>query len=63
VKAFLACMQGLLRDRGTEAVPSVLTIGLRRIDAADHSAMMGDDAANPRFIFTGPGVGCPSAEV
>jgi hypothetical protein len=63
VKAFLACLQGLLRDLGTEAVPSVLTIGLRRIAAADHSAMMGDDAANPRFIFTGPGVGCPLAEV
>jgi hypothetical protein len=62
VKAFLACVQGLLRDLGTEAVPSVLTIGPLRIDAADHSAMMGDDATNLRFIFSGPCVGCPLAE-
>lgn len=106
---------GLLRDRGTEAAPSVPAIGCLRIDAADHSAMMdavplhltrrefdllwmpashrgrlvtqemilraiwgpahvedsqylrvyirqlrqklGDDAANPRFIATEPGIG------
>ncbi len=115
VKEFLARVRGLLRDRGTEAVPSVLTVGLLTIDAADHSARMdgqplhltrrefdllwmlashrgrlvtqemilraiwgpahaedsqylrvyvrqlrqklGDDAANPRFIATEPGIG------
>jgi two-component system, OmpR family, KDP operon response regulator KdpE len=115
VREFLARVRGLLRDRGTEAVPSVLAIGPLRIDAADHSATMdgqplhltrrefdllwmlarhrgrlvtqemilraiwgpahaedsqylrvyirqlrqklGDDAANPRFICTEPGVG------
>jgi two-component system KDP operon response regulator KdpE len=115
VKEFLARVRGLLRDRGTEAVPSVLTVGPLRIDAADHSASMegvpvhltrrefdllwmlashrgrlvtqemilraiwgpahtedsqylrvyirqlrqklGDDAANPRFIATEPGIG------
>lgn len=120
VKEFLARVRGLLRDRSTEAVPSVLTIGALRIDAADHSATMdgiplhltrrefdllwmlashrgrlvtqemilraiwgpahaedsqylrvyirqlrqklGDDAANPRFIFTEPGVGYRLAE-
>lgn len=120
VKEFLARVRGLLRDRSSEAVPSVLTIGLLKIDAADHSAMMdgiplhltrrefdllwmlashrgrlvtqemilraiwgpahaedsqylrvyirqlrqklGDDAANPRFIFTEPGVGYRLAE-
>lgn len=115
VKEFLARVRGLLRDRGADAVPSVLTIGPLRIDAADHSATMdgtplhltrrefdllwmlashrgrlvtqemilraiwgpahaedsqylrvyirqlrqklGDDAANPRFIATEPGIG------
>lgn len=115
VKEFLARVRGLLRDHSTEAVPSVLTIGPLRIDAANHSATMdglplhltrrefdllwmlashrgrlvtqemilraiwgpahaedsqylrvyirqlrqklGDDAANPRFIHTEPGVG------
>jgi len=115
VKEFLARVRGLLRDRSTEAVPSVLTIGPLEIDAADHSATMdgiplhltrrefdllwmlashrgrlvtqemilraiwgpahaedsqylrvyirqlrqklGDDATNPRFIYTEPGVG------
>jgi two-component system, OmpR family, KDP operon response regulator KdpE len=115
VKEFLARVRGLLRDRSTEAVPSVLSIGPLRIDAADHSAAMdgvalhltrrefdllwmlashrgrlvtqemilraiwgpahaedsqylrvyvrqlrqklGDDAANPRFIATEPGIG------
>lgn len=115
VKEFLARVRGLLRDRGADAVPSVLTIGSLRIDAADHSAAMdgiplhltrrefdllwmlashrgrlvtqemilraiwgpahaedsqylrvyirqlrqklGDDAANPRFIATEPGIG------
>jgi two-component system, OmpR family, KDP operon response regulator KdpE len=115
VKEFLARLRSLLRDRGTEAVPSVLTVGPLRIDAADHSASMegrplhltrrefdllwmlashrgrlvtqemilkaiwgpahtddsqylrvyirqlrqklGDDAANPRFIATEPGIG------
>jgi two-component system KDP operon response regulator KdpE len=115
VKEFLARVRGLLRDRSTGAVPSVLTIGPLRIDAADHSAAMdglplhltrrefdllwmlashrgrlvtqemilraiwgpahaedsqylrvyirqlrqklGDDAANPRFIATEPGIG------
>jgi two-component system KDP operon response regulator KdpE len=115
VKEFLARVRGLLRDRGAEAVPSVLTVGPLRIDAADHSAMLdgaplhltrrefdllwmlasnrgrlvtqdmilqaiwgpahvedsqylrvyirqlrqklGDDAANPRFIATEPGIG------
>jgi two-component system KDP operon response regulator KdpE len=112
---FLARVRGLLRDRGAEAVPSVLSIGPLRIDAADHSATLddrplhltrrefdllwmlashrgrlvtqamilraiwgpahaedsqylrvyirqlrqklGDDAANPRFIRTEPGIG------
>lgn len=120
VKEFLARVRGLLRDRSSEAVPSLLTIGALRIDAADHSATMdgiplhltrrefdllwmlashrgrlvtqemilraiwgpahaedsqylrvyirqlrqklGDDAANPRFIFTEPGVGYRLAE-
>jgi two-component system KDP operon response regulator KdpE len=115
LKEFLARIRGLLRDRGAEAVPSALTIGPLRIDAADHSATMdgrqvhltrrefdvlwmlashrgrlvtqemilksiwgpahtedsqylrvyirqlrqklGDDATNPRFIATEPGVG------
>ncbi len=115
VKEFLARVRGLLRDRSTDAVPSALTIGPLRIDAADHSATMdglplhltrrefdllwmlashrgrlvtqemilraiwgpahaedshylrvyirqlrqklGDDAANPRFIATEPGIG------
>jgi two-component system KDP operon response regulator KdpE len=115
VKEFLARVRGLLRDRSTEAVPSVLNVGPLRIDAADHSATMdgiplhltrrefdllwmlashrgrlvtqemilraiwgpahaedsqylrvyirqlrqklGDDAANPRFIATEPGIG------
>jgi two-component system KDP operon response regulator KdpE len=38
VKEFLARVRGLLRDRGAEAVPSVVTIGPLRIDAADHAA-------------------------
>ena len=120
MKEFLARVRGLLRDRSSEAVPSLLTIGALRIDAADHSATMdgiplhltrrefdllwmlashrgrlvtqemilraiwgpahaedsqylrvyirqlrrklGDDAANPRFIFTEPGVGYRLAE-
>lgn len=120
VKEFLARVRGLLRDRSTDAVPSILTIGPLRIDAADHSATMdgiplhltrrefdllwmlashrgrlvtqemilraiwgpahaedsqylrvyirqlrqklGDDAANPRFIYTEPGVGYRLAE-
>lgn len=115
VKEFLARVRGLLRDRSTDAVPSILAIGPLRIDAADHSATMdgiplhltrrefdllwmlashrgrlvtqemilraiwgpahaedsqylrvyirqlrqklGDDAANPRFIATEPGIG------
>jgi two-component system, OmpR family, KDP operon response regulator KdpE len=115
VKEFLARIRGLLHDHGTEAVPSVLTIGPLRIDAADHSATLGgqplhftrrefdllwmlashrgrlvtqemilkaiwgpapaedsqylrvyirqlrqklgDDAANPKFILTEPGIG------
>lgn len=115
VKEFLARVRGLLRDRGTDVVPSVLSIGPLQIDAADHSAEMdglplhltrrefdllwmlashrgrlvtqdmilrsiwgpahaedsqylrvyirqlrqklGDDAANPRFIETEPGLG------
>lgn len=115
VKEFLARVRGLLRDRSSEAVPSLLTIGALRIDAADHSATvdgiplhltrrefdllwmlashrgrlvtqemilraiwgpahaedsqylrvyvrqlrqkLGDDAANPRFIATEPGLG------
>jgi two-component system KDP operon response regulator KdpE len=120
VKEFLARVRGLLRDRSTDAVPSILAIGPLRIDAADHSATMdgiplhltrrefdllwmlashrgrlvtqemilraiwgpahaedsqylrvyirqlrqklGDDAANPRFIFTEPGLGYRLAE-
>jgi two-component system KDP operon response regulator KdpE len=42
VKEFLARVRGLLRDRSTDAVPSALAIGSLRIDAADHSAKMGD---------------------
>lgn len=38
VKEFLARVRSLLRDRGAEAAPAVLTIGPLRIDAADHSA-------------------------
>lgn len=115
VKEFLARVRGLLRDRLTEIVPSVLTLGPLRIDAADHSASLdgqplhltrrefdllwmlashrgrlvtqdmilraiwgpahaedsqylrvyirqlrqklGDDATNPRFIVTEPGIG------
>lgn len=115
VKEFLARVRGLLRDRSTGAVPSVLIIGPLKVDAADHSASMdgaplhltrrefdllwmlvshrgrlvtqemilraiwgpahaedsqylrvyirqlrqklGDDAANPRFIATEPGIG------
>ncbi|ODN70625.1 response regulator [Methylobrevis pamukkalensis] len=115
MKEFLARVRGLLRDRATEAVPSVLSIGPLQIDAADHAAAMdgrplhltrrefdllwmlasrrgrlvtqemilkaiwgpahtedsqylrvyirqlrqklGDDAANPRFIATEPGLG------
>lgn len=115
VKEFLARVRGLLRDRLTEIVPSVLTLGQLRIDAADHSAALdgqplhltrrefdllwmlashrgrlvtqhmilraiwgpahaadsqylrvyirqlrqklGDDATNPRFIATEPGIG------
>ena len=115
VKELLARVRGLLRDRTTEVVPSVLTIGPLRIDAADHTAAingqalhltrrefdllwmlashrgrlvtqamilrtiwgpahaedsqylrvyvrqlrqkLGDDAANPRFIATEPGIG------
>ena len=115
VKEFLARIRGLLRDRSTETVPSLLTVGPLRIDAADHSVALdgqplhltrrefellwmlashrgrlvtqemilkaiwgpahaddsqylrvyirqlrqklGDDAANPRFIATEPGIG------
>lgn len=115
VKEFLARVRGLLRDRGSEAIPSVLITGSLRIDAADHSATLdglslhltrrefdllwmlvshrgrlvtqemilraiwgpahaddsqylrvyirqlrqklGDDATNPRFIATEPGIG------
>lgn len=115
VKEFLARVRGLLRDRLTEIVPSVLALGPLRIDAADHSACLegqplhltrrefdllwmlashrgrlvtqdmilraiwgpahaedsqylrvyirqlrqklGDDATNPRFIATEPGIG------
>lgn len=115
VKEFLARIRGLLRDRSTEVVPSVLTVGPLTIDAVDHSATMdgiplhltrrefdllwmlashrgrlvtqemilraiwgpahaedsqylrvyirqlrqklGDDAANPRFLATEPGIG------
>jgi two-component system, OmpR family, KDP operon response regulator KdpE len=120
MKEFLARVRGLLRDRSTEAVPPLLTIGPLQIDAADHSATMdgmplhltrrefdllwmlashrgrlvtqemilraiwgpahaedsqylrvyirqlrqklGDDAANPRFIYTEPGIGYRLAE-
>jgi two-component system KDP operon response regulator KdpE len=120
VKEFLARIRGLLRDRGAEAVPAVLSVGPLRIDAADHSATLegrplhltrrefdllwmlashrgrlvtqamilkaiwgpahaedsqylrvyirqlrqklGDDAANPRFITTEPGLGYRLAE-
>jgi two-component system KDP operon response regulator KdpE len=115
VKELLARVRGLLRSRGTETVPSVLTVGPLRIDAANHSVSLGgeplhltrrefdllwmlashrgrlvtqgmilkaiwgpahvddsqylrvyirqlrqklgDDAANPRFIATEPGIG------
>ncbi|NHB78569.1 response regulator [Rhodobacter calidifons] len=115
VKEFLARVRGLLRDRGAKAIPSVLSVGPLRIDAADHSATLdglplhltrrefdrlwmlasnrgrlvtqemilraiwgpahaedsqylrvyirqlrqklGDDATNPRFIATEPGIG------
>ncbi len=115
VKEFLARVRGLLRDRGTEAVSSILTVGPLMIDAVDHSASLegaplhltrrefdllwmlashrgrlvtqsmilraiwgpahaedsqylrvyirqlrqklGDDATNPRFIATEPGIG------
>lgn len=115
VKELLARVRGLLRDRTTDVVPSVLTIGPLRIDAANHTAAingqalhltrrefdllwmlashrgrlvtqamilrtiwgpahaedsqylrvyvrqlrqkLGDDAANPRFIATEPGIG------
>lgn len=115
VKEFLARVRGLLRDRASEAAPSVLTIGGLQIDAADHAVTLdgrslhltrrefdllwmlashrgrlvtqemilkaiwgpahaedsqylrvyirqlrqklGDDAANPRFIATEPGIG------
>ena len=42
MKEFLARVRGLLRDRSADAVPSTLTIGPLRIDAADHSAVMDD---------------------
>lgn len=115
MKEFLARVRGLLRDRGGEAVPSVLAVGPLQIDVADHSATLdgsplhltrrefdllwmlasnrgrlvtqdmilraiwgpahaedsqylrvyirqlrqklGDDAANPRYIVTEPGIG------
>ena len=115
VKEFLARVRGLLRDRASGTLPSVLTIGPLAIDAADHSARLdnqplhltrrefdilwmlashcgrlvtqemilraiwgpahvadsqylrvyirqlrqklGDDATNPRFIMTEPGIG------
>ncbi len=120
VKEFLARVRSLLRDRSSEAVPSLLTIGPLQIDAANHAATvdgtpvhltrrefdllwilashrgrlvtqdmilrtiwgpahaedsqylrvyirqlrqkLGDDAANPRFIYTEPGVGYRLAE-
>lgn len=40
VKEFLARVRGLLRDRAADPVPSVLTVGALRIDAADHSASL-----------------------
>jgi two-component system KDP operon response regulator KdpE len=115
VKEFLARVRSLLRDRSTDPVPAILTIGPLQIDAANHSATLSgaplhltrrefdllwmlashrgrlvtqemilrtlwgpahsedsqylrvyirqlrqklqDDAANPRFIFTEPGLG------
>ncbi len=115
IKEFLARVRSLLRDRGTDPVPAVLTIGPLQIDAANHSASLSgaplhltrrefdllwmlashrgrlvtqemilrtlwgpahsedsqylrvyirqlrqklqDDASNPRFIFTEPGLG------
>jgi two-component system KDP operon response regulator KdpE len=42
VKEFLARVRGLLRDRASETVASVLTIGKLRIDAANHSATLDD---------------------
>jgi two-component system KDP operon response regulator KdpE len=115
IKEFLARVRSLLRDRSTDPVPAVLTIGPLQIDAANHSATLSgaplhltrrefdllwmlashrgrlvtqemilrtlwgpahredsqylrvyirqlrqklqDDAANPRFIFTEPGLG------
>jgi two-component system KDP operon response regulator KdpE len=41
VKEFLARVRGLLRDRASEIVPSVMTVGPLRIDASDHSATLG----------------------
>ncbi|AWD20879.1 response regulator [Pseudogemmobacter blasticus] len=115
IKEFLARVRSLLRDRGTDPVPAVLTVGPLQIDAANHSASLSgaplhltrrefdllwmlashrgrlvtqemilrtlwgpahsedsqylrvyirqlrqklqDDASNPRFIFTEPGLG------
>jgi two-component system KDP operon response regulator KdpE len=115
VKEFLARVRGLLRDRASESVPALITVGPLRIDASDHSATihgrplhltrrefdllwmlashrgrlvtqemilkaiwgpahvddsqylrvyirqlrqkLGDDATNPRFIMTEPGIG------
>jgi two-component system KDP operon response regulator KdpE len=115
VKELLARVRGLLRDRASETVPAVMTVGALKIDASDHSATidgsalhltrrefdllwmlmshrgrlvtqemilkaiwgpahvddsqyvrvyirqlrqkLGDDATNPRFIMTEPGIG------
>ena len=40
VKEFLARVRGLLRDRGSDAAPSVLTLGPLSIDAANHAATL-----------------------
>lgn len=120
IKEFLARVRSLLRDRSTDLVPAILTIGPLRIDAESHSATLSDaplhltrrefdllwmlashsgrlvtqemilralwgpahsedsqylrvyirqlrqklhdDATNPRFIFTEPGLGYRIAE-
>lgn len=40
VKEFLARVRGLLRDRMSDTVPALLTVGPLKIDASDHSATL-----------------------
>lgn len=40
VNEFLARVRSLLRDRASETIPAVLTIGALRIDAVDHAATL-----------------------